>query len=66
MQKMWKDALENSTWTVRVGDLKHMLKMALFYRSCYNRLFEKKKKGEVDIKPKLEEMKPCCSSSLKD
>jgi hypothetical protein len=49
----------------------------LIYRTCYQRLFENKKKAEIelssgdeneeiDVKPKLEEMEPCCSSSLKD
>jgi hypothetical protein len=73
---MWKDALVYKTWTVRVCYLKHILKMTLFYRPCYNLLF-RKKKTEIDLssgdeddviemKPKLEEMEPCCSSSLKD
>jgi hypothetical protein len=58
---------------VSVSDLRDILKMDLFYRPCYTRLFlKKKKKAEIElsfadeVKPKVEEMEPCCSSSLKD
>jgi hypothetical protein len=78
---VWKDGLENHTWTLRVGYLRYILN-STFYSTCYIRLFVKKKKkasreveielssGEedepIDVKPKLEEMEPCCSSSLRD
>jgi hypothetical protein len=91
MQGMWKDALEIYTRIMRVSYLRDILKMDLFYRSCYQRRFRKKKKENIElssgdeddfeepiylssgdeddvleIKPKVEEMEPCCSSSLKD
>jgi hypothetical protein len=73
MQGMRKNALENYAWNVRVGHLTYILNSA-FYRACYKRLFEKKKKfkkvkaelrseGEDDI---IENMEPCCSSSLQN
>jgi hypothetical protein len=61
---------------MQVGYLKDILRFILFYSPCYKRLFENKKKkkteielsseDENDVKPKPEEMEPCCSSSLKD
>jgi hypothetical protein len=76
MQGMWKAALEICTWTLRVGYFLYITCLTSIYSSCYNRLFRKKKaeielssgdENEVmEIKPKLEEMEPCCSSSLKD
>jgi hypothetical protein len=74
---MRENALEIYTRIMRVSDLRDLLNFLLFYRSCYQRLFQKKKKDEIvlssgdeddvlEIKPKLEEMEPCCSSSLKD
>jgi hypothetical protein len=77
MQGVWENALVNYTWNVPVGYLTDILKMVIFYRSCYQRLFPKKKKDEIvlssgdeddvmEVKPKLEEMERCCSSSLKD
>jgi hypothetical protein len=75
MQGMWEDALENCTWNVSVSYLANILNLT-FYSPCYQRIFEKKKveielsSGDendvLDVKPKLEEMEPCCSSFLKD
>jgi hypothetical protein len=77
MQGMWTNALENYTRNLRVSDFRNMLIFTLFYSACYQRHFKKKKKAVIELssgdeddvmemKPKLEEMKPCCSSSLKD
>jgi hypothetical protein len=73
---MREDALGDFTWNVQVNYFRNILKMALFYSACYQRLFQKKKteivlsSGDeddiIEVKPKLEEMEPCCSSSLKD
>jgi hypothetical protein len=59
---------------MQVGYLRDILNWTLFYSACYIRLFRKKKveielsSGDeddvLDIKPKLEEMEPCTSSSL--
>jgi hypothetical protein len=62
---------------VRVSYSKYLLSLTLFYSPCYKRRFQKKNKDEIvlssgdeddvmEIKPKLEDMKPCCSSLLKD
>jgi hypothetical protein len=92
MQGMREDVLVVYTWCVRVGYLNDILRLICSYRSCYKRLFVKKKKNAeielssgdendfeqrvylssgdeddvIEVKPKLEEMEPCCSLSLKD
>jgi hypothetical protein len=49
----------------------------MYFSACYDRIFRNKKKDEIvlssgdendvmEVKPKLEKMEPCCSSSLKD
>jgi hypothetical protein len=76
MQKVRKDALEDYTRSLRVSYLIDMLNYTWFYSVCYERLFRKKKNVEIelssgeeddvlDIKPKLEEIEPCTSSSLR-
>jgi hypothetical protein len=69
MQGMWEDALEICTWNVFVSYFIYITCLTSIYSPCYQRLFGKKKKDEnevMEVNPKLEEMEPCCSSSLKN
>jgi hypothetical protein len=68
MQGVWEDALEDYTWNVQVSDLKDMQNLTFNFSACYKRLFQKKKKDKIDLSSgdDVMEIKPCCSSSLKD
>jgi hypothetical protein len=87
-QKSWTNQRIENARSVEscIGILSAECASRLFYRStklnfnyspCYQRLFIKKKKTEIElssgdeddvieVKPKPEEIEPCCSSSLKD